>query len=502
MNFTLRRRELLRRLGGGVAIVTASPEVIRSNDSHYPYRQDNDFYYLTGFTEPQAVAVLSDLPDAPSLTLFVRPRDPERETWDGPRAGVDGARETYGADRAHAIADLAQELPALIERAEQVAFTPGRDDALATTIQDTIRAAQRGRQKKGHGPTRIVDLTSILHEMRLVKEAEELDRMRRAAEITRAAHAEALALARPGAHEYEVDAIFDYTVRRMGGMGPAYPTIVASGANACTLHHVTNNRRMEDGDLLLIDAGAEYEHFASDVTRTFPVSGRFTAPQREIYDIVLEAQLQAIEKVRPGAKFTDAHDAAVRVIVDGLLRLKVLTGSADDIIKEEKFKPYYMHRTGHWLGLDVHDVGTYIVNETSRTLEPGMVLTVEPGLYFSPTLEGIPDELRGIGVRIEDDILVTAGGHEILTEGIPKTVADVEAALAARDAARPNGPPHAREHEAANAGAQVRGENARHGATTAGDQRNGSYKIDAADRSAHLAETNGVPSVAPEVRRR
>jgi Xaa-Pro aminopeptidase len=436
MNYAQRRHDLLRRCGGGVAILTSAPELIRSNDTHHLYRADNDFLYFTGFAEPEAVAVLSDVPDTPAYTLFVRPRDPERETWDGARAGVDGALERFGAERAHPIADLAAVLPGLIERAPQIAYTQGRDHSLAHVIDDVIRHAQKLRPRRGHGPSRIVDATHVSHELRAIKDVDEITRMRAAADLSRAAHVAAMHAAAPGVHEYEVDAVLSYEVRRRGGAGMAYPSIVASGANACTLHYVTNDRRMEDGDLVLIDAGAEFDHYASDVTRTFPVNGRFSPAQREIYELVLDAHRAAIECVRPGARFADAHDAAVRVLVGGLLRMGVLTGGVDEIIAEERYKPFYMHRTGHWLGMDVHDCGAYLVDGASRTLEPGMVITVEPGLYFALALDGALEPYRGIGVRIEDDLLVTASGHENLTAAIPRTVAEIEAILSQRDTAR------------------------------------------------------------------
>ncbi len=431
MDFAARRAALLRQLGGGVVILTAAPAVIRSHDSHFPYRQDNDFYYLTGFTEPRAVAVLSAIEGQPPLTLFVRSRDPERETWDGPRAGVDGVIERFGATAAYPIDDLATRLPALVSAADQVAYTPSRDGELHDTIDAVLRAAARGRMRTGRGPRAIADAAGAIHELRLFKDEPELVAMRCAADITAAAHAEVMRVAAPGVWEYEAEAAFHYTVRRLGAMGPAYPSIIASGANACTLHYVTNDCQMRDGDLLLIDAGAEFDHYACDVTRTFPVNGVFSPAQREVYEIVLRAQFAGIDRVRVGCHFKDAHIAALRVICEGLVSLGVLTGEVDAIIEEQTFKPFYMHSTGHWLGLDVHDMGQMMVEGVPRALEPGMVMTVEPGLYFALRHANVPERLRGIGVRIEDDVAVTAGEPEVLTAAIPKSVDAVEAAWAA-----------------------------------------------------------------------
>ncbi len=431
MDFAARRTDLLRRLGGGVAVVTAAPEVTRSHDSLYTFRQDNDFYYLTGFDEPRAVAVISDLGDTPGLTLFVRPRDVDRETWDGARCGVDGAVERFGAAQAFPIDELAAKLPALLAQAPHVAYTESRDAGLHATIASALRAATRGRARRGHGPRAIFDLATEVAEMRLVKSEAELVAMQVAADLTAAAHTSALRATAPGAWEYQVEAAFLYEARRHGAMGPAYPPIVASGANACTLHYVTNDRQMQDGELLLIDAGAEFGHYACDVTRTYPVGGRFSEAQRAVYEWVLRAELAGIDRVRVGCHFKDAHLAAVRVLCEGLVDLGVLHESVDTIIEKELFKPYYMHATGHWLGLDVHDVGMQVVNEAPRALEPGMVVTVEPGLYFAPRLLEVPERLRGIGVRIEDDVVVTTGDPFVSTAAIPKTVAEIEAAWAA-----------------------------------------------------------------------
>lgn len=430
MDFAARRAEVLRRLGGGVAIVTAAPERIRSYDSHYVFRQDNDFYYLTGFTEPRAVAVLSALEGAPAFTLFVRPRDVDRETWDGARAGVEGAVAGHGAAEAYPIDELATRLPELIAHAPHVGYTASRDSDLHATIDAAITAAIRGRMRRGHGPKAVLDVATEIHEMRLYKSEAELVAMQVAADITAAAHASALAATAPGAWEYEVEAAFCYTARRLGGMGPAYPPIVASGANACTLHYITNDRQMRDGELLLLDAGAEFDHYACDVTRTVPVGGRFTAAQREVYEIVLRSQLAGIDRVRVGCHFKDAHTASLRVLCEGLIEMGVLHESLDTVLEKDLYKPYYMHSTGHWLGLDVHDMGQMVIDGAPRALEPGMVVTVEPGLYFAPRLTEVPERLRGIGVRIEDDVVVTAGDPFVLTAAIPKTVEETEAAWA------------------------------------------------------------------------
>ncbi len=428
--FAERRRRFMDRMGGGVALFFAAPEKTRSNDTSYRFRQDSYFHYLTGFNEPEAVLVL--LPGHPEheTVLFVRPRDKDKETWNGRRAGPEGAKERFGVAEAHTVDRFPELLPGYLGNAGSLYHAldryPERDRQVMAAI-DSLR----GKLRQGiKAPASIIDPASILNEMRLMKTPEELDRMRRAAVISREAHREAMRSARPGMMEYEVEAIVEYVFRRHGADAPGYGTIVGSGMNATILHYVENEAEMKDGDLLLIDAGAEVEGYTADITRTFPVNGTFSPAQREIYEIVLDAQLKGIEAARVGNDFDDVHQASLRALVEGLIRIGVVEGTADAVIEQETYKPYYMHRTSHWLGLDVHDVGDYRNGEDWRKLEPGMVLTVEPGLYFGEFLETVPDRYRGIGVRIEDDVLVTERGPEVLTAGTPRTVAEVEATMA------------------------------------------------------------------------
>ena len=421
-----RRERIMAAMGGGVMLLAAAPERPRTTDILYPFRQDSDFDYATGFTEPEAVCVLA--PDAPErYLLFVRPHDPERAIWVGPRAGIEGAVERYGADHAHPLDDLERVLGPLLEKSAFVYHSMMRDDPLAQRLLAIIRSAQAGRPRSGTGPSTIRDPAEILHEMRLRKEPGELDRMRRAIAIACEAHREAMRAAQPGVTEYELEALVDYTFRRRGATGPAYPSIIASGPNATILHYVENDRVLGDNELLLIDAGAEHAGYCADVTRTFPTGRRYTPGQRTLYDAVLAAQLAAIDTIRPGATLEDAHRAALRVLVDALLAEHLLDGSHDEIVEKGLYRRFYMHRTSHWLGRDVHDVGNYAVGGAPRPLEPGMVLTVEPGLYVSPDADDVPVALRGIGIRIEDDVLVTETGHEVLSAAAPKQVAEIEA---------------------------------------------------------------------------
>lgn len=423
--FRDRRRRFVGALPpGSLALCRAAPVSIRSNDVEFLYRQDSDLYYLTGFPEPETIALL-DTGGGEPFTLFVRPRDPERETWTGPRYGIEGARESFGADAAHTVDRFDEVFGKLLDARGHLYFSLGREDAFNQKILEHVRRSQATRARSGAPALVLSPPSEILHEMRLRKGAEELERMRRAAEITAVAHREAVAAARPGAGEHEVEAAIDYAFRRLGAMGPAYPSIVASGVNATVLHYVDNCRRMEDGDLLLVDAGSEYDYYCSDVTRTFPVRGRFRAEQRAVYDVVLRAQKSGIAKVAPGVTIEDVHREAVRVLVEGLCELGVLSHPVEEAIRTEAYRPYYMHRTSHWLGMDVHDVGRYRDGDAPRRLEPGMVLTVEPGLYFAP--RATDTRFTGIGVRIEDDVLVTSEGHEILTRAIPKEPDELEA---------------------------------------------------------------------------
>jgi Xaa-Pro aminopeptidase len=415
--------------GEAVAVLPAAPVFQRNNDVEHEFRQDSDLFYVTGFDEPGSVLVLS-ASDKKS-TLLVRPRDPEREIWDGPRAGVDGAKATFGVDEGHVIAELQEQLPKLLQNKRRLYYRLGRDRAFDDEV---LRAIDRARSRFRTGsswPTEIIDPGEILHEMRLFKDAADMAAMRRAADITKEAHLRAMARTRAGMHEYEVEALLLESFRKHGSERAAYGSIVGSGANATILHYRANNREMHGGELLLIDAGCEYGYFASDVTRTFPVGGKFTREQQAIYELVLDAQVAGIDKTRAGGTVEEIHKTCVEVITRGLVRLGLLQGEVDKLITDEAYKPFFMHRTSHWLGMDVHDVGRYFVNGQPRKLEPGMVLTVEPGIYIGREYDKVPAEWRGIGVRIEDDILVTDGAPVNLTEGIPKTVAEVERACAA-----------------------------------------------------------------------
>jgi Xaa-Pro aminopeptidase len=423
-----RRRERVRALLGESALVLfAAPSQIRNNDVEHEWRQDSDFRYLTGFDEPDSVLVLRGGAE-PTFALFVRPRDPEREVWDGPRAGEVGAREEYGADVAYPIGELGERLPELLSNLTGVHYRVGRqrgnDDVIFRALDGVRRLARRGVGC----PHTLTDPGFVLHELRLRKDAAEIERMERAAAITGEGHREAMARVSPGMFEYEAEAVLRAAFRRAGSERHAYAPIVGSGPNATVLHYVKNDRRMQAGELLLIDAGCEYDYYASDVTRTFPVSGTFTSEQRAVYEVVLAAELAAIQAVRPSATLEEVHAVAVRVISEGLVTLGVLTDPVDKIVADELYKPWFMHKTSHWLGMDVHDVGLYHQGGKPRPLEEGMVTTVEPGLYFSASDERVPAGLRGIGVRIEDDVLTTAGEPRVLTAAIPKTVDAIEQA--------------------------------------------------------------------------
>ena len=412
-----------------VAVFPSAPVYTRNNDVEHDYRQDSDFFYLTGFDEPHSVLVMEG--KERKATMFVRPRDPEREIWDGPRAGVDGVKSDFGADASFVVAELDAELPKLVQNHKRLYYRLGKDRPFDEKIIELVdRLRTRGRLGIT-APTDVLDPGQILHEMRLYKHEADLEAMRRAAAITREAHVLAMGKTKPGMHEYEVEAILLDTFRRHGSERAAYGSIVGSGPNACILHYRANNRLMGSGELLLIDAGCEYGYYASDVTRTFPVSGKFSREQQAIYELVLEAQLASIAETKVGQTLEQIHRTSVEVITRGLVKLGLLAGEPEKLIEEEAYKPFYMHRTSHWLGMDVHDVGPYFIDGKPRKLDAGMVLTVEPGIYIAKDYDKVPAEWRGIGVRIEDDILVTTAGPEDLTAGIPKTVDEVHRACAA-----------------------------------------------------------------------
>lgn len=428
--FEARRTQLLEAIGDGVAVFPAAPLAVRNHDVEHPYRQDSDFHYLTGLDEPQSVLVLSNQHPEHRVVLFVRPRKREREIWDGPRAGVEGAVADFGADVAFPIDELAKRLPDYLGNVERLHYRVAQDDQADARLFDCLNVLRRGGRRGVMAPVAIIDSSVHLHEMRIRKSGGELSTMRQAAEITKEAHVRAMQVARPGMHEYEIDAELLHIFRKHGSQRPAYESIVGSGPNATILHYRAGDRVLEDGELLLIDAGCEFDYYASDVTRTFPVSGNFSAEQRAVYEVVLRAQKAAIDAVKPGVTLDALHDGAVRSITEGLVDIGLLTGDVDSLIEEKKYEPFYMHRTSHWLGMDVHDVGRYYVDGVNRPLEPGFVLTVEPGIYIATDAEGVDERWRGIGVRVEDDVAVTTHGHEVLTDGIPKEIADVEAACA------------------------------------------------------------------------
>ncbi len=427
--FERRRRQLMRMVGkGGIAILPAAPVRMRSRDVEYRYRQDSDFYYLTGFAEPESVAVL--VPGRPQgeYLLFCRERHAERELWDGRRAGQDGAIADFGADDAFPIDDIDDIIPGLIEGCDRVYYTMGMYSDFDSRIADWVNSLRTGAARGLHTPTEFVALDHLLHDMRLYKSRSEISAMRKAAKVAVTAHKRAMQIARPGVYEYEVEAEFRHEFRRNSAW-VSYSPIVGGGANACTLHYVENGDVLKDGDLLLIDAGCELDYYASDITRTFPVNGRFSPEQRAVYEIVLEAQVAAIEKTVKGNHWNDPHDAAVRVITRGLKKLGLLDGTPAKLIKDGAYRQFYMHRTGHWLGMDVHDVGDYKVGDEWRVLENGMVTTVEPGIYI-PNKRNIPKRFRNIGVRIEDDVAVTNRGPDVLSKGLLKDPDEIEAFMA------------------------------------------------------------------------
>ena len=428
--FRARRERLLARmhaLGGGVAILPTAPERTRNRDAHYPYRHDSYFYYLTGFREPEAVVVLVAGTEDRSV-LFCRAKDEEREIWDGYRYGPEAAQAAFGFDEAWTIGDLERRLPDLLANQPVLWSGLGYDGEWDGKVMAALNAVRANARSGVVPPHSVRDIRAELDEMRLIKDDFELSTMRRAASISAGAHRRAMAATRPGRFEYEIEAELLHAFRAAGSQAPAYTSIVASGRNACVLHYVENDCRMADGDLLLIDAGCELDGYASDITRTFPVNGRFSGPQRDIYELVLAAQGAAKAAIRPGAHWNEPHEAAVRVLAQGMLDLKLLSGSLDGVLENGDYRRFYMHRTGHWLGMDVHDAGEYKQDGDWRLLAPGMVLTVEPGCYIRPD-DKVPAAFWNIGVRIEDDAVVSADGCEFITEDAPRSVADIEAVM-------------------------------------------------------------------------
>ena len=428
--FSRRRKQLMRMMGSNsIAIIPTAPERTRNRDVEFPFRPDSDFYYLSGFPEPEAVAVLVPGRRHGEYLLFCRERDPQMETWTGRRAGTAGAVESWDADDAFPISDIDDILPGLLERCERVFCTMGNDPAFDRRVMDWVNRLRQGGRSGTRTPDEFVSLEHLLHDMRLYKSRSEVRVMRTAAKVACQAHRRAMQACRPGMYEYEIEAGLLHGFRS-AGMVPAYPSIVGGGENGCILHYTTNDAVLNDGDLLLIDAGAEYDCYASDVTRTFPVNGRFSKAQKALYEVVLAAQLAAIKKVAPGNHWNAPHAAAVRVLTRGLVKLGILKGKPAELVRQEAYRRFYMHRTGHWLGMDVHDVGDYKVGGAWRVLEPGMILTVEPGLYIPAGSRGVSRKWWNTGIRIEDDVLVTRDGNEILSAAAPKSVAEIEAAMA------------------------------------------------------------------------
>ena len=425
-----RRRTLMRMMEkNSIAIIPAAQECTRNRDVTYPYRQDSDFLYLTNFPEPEAVAVFVPGRKQGEYILFCRERDQEKETWHGRRAGQDGAINDYHADDAFPISDIDEILPGLLENRDRVYYTMGKAPQFDNQLMGWINQLRQSIRSGTAVPHEFIDLEYIVHELRLFKSRSEMRLMREAAKITREAHIRAMQTCQPGMHEYEIEAEILHSFRRHG-CEPAYPSILGSGENGCILHYTENDARLQDGQLLLIDAGCEYNGYASDVTRTFPVNGRFTTPQRQLYQLVLDAQAAAIKRAKPGKHWNDPHQAAVSVLTKGLIKLGLLKGSPVKLIKDRAYRRFYMHRTGHWLGLDVHDVGDYKLDDQWRLLEPGMVMTIEPGLYIPAGSKGVHKKWWGIGIRIEDDVLITKDGNEVLTADIPKTIDEIEATMA------------------------------------------------------------------------
>ncbi|HTF97076.1 MAG TPA: Xaa-Pro aminopeptidase [Cellvibrio sp.] len=429
--FARRRKQLMEHMEpNSIAIVPAAPERPRSRDTEYHYRQDSDFLYLSGFEEPQAVLVLIPGRDHGEYVLFVRERNREREIWDGYRAGPEGACKEFEADDAFPVDDIDEILPGLLEGKQRVYYSMGKDSEFDKHVMDWVNTIRAKVRSGATPPGEFLDLSHFLNDMRLFKSAAELRVMKEAGEISARAHVRAMKAAKAGVMEYQLEAEILHEFHRSGARFPAYNSIVGGGKNGCILHYIENSAPLKSGDLVLIDAGCELDYYAADITRTFPVNGKFSPEQKALYEICLQAQLEAINVAKPGNHWNDPHEATVRVITEGLVKIGLLEGDVNELIKSEAYKEFYMHRAGHWLGMDVHDVGDYKVGGEWRVLEPGMVMTVEPGIYVAPDNERVAKKWRGIGIRIEDDVVITKDGNEVLTNGVPKTVADIEALMA------------------------------------------------------------------------
>lgn len=431
-DFNQRRRRLLKGMNpNSVALVVSAPVTFRNSDVEHDYRQNSDFYYLTGLAEPESVLLLSNQSKRENVVLFVRPRDPEKERWEGPRVGFEWIKRELGVDSAYSIKELSEKLPEFFTNIDCIYYRYGIDCRFDELVFQAINIVRKRKRDGIVAPNHIIDCGLLLHELRIKKSKEEIKAMVEAANITRDAFLRAMEIARPGLYEYQVEAEMSRIFRYCGGDRKAFGSIIASGPNSTYLHYRNNDRLMQEGDLLLIDAGVEYGYYACDVSRTFPISGRFTTEQRLLYEVVLEAQESAISKIRPGVTLNEIHREAVKVIVKGLIELGLIGGPFSKAIKEKTYMQYYMHRTSHWLGMDVHDVGEYYINRKPRLLTEGFAFTVEPGIYISETAK-VAKKWRGIGIRIEDDIVVTSDGCINLTAGIPKTVAELEKVLISR----------------------------------------------------------------------
>lgn len=425
--FKKRRRVLMQQIGeGNIAIVASASNHTRNRDVEFPFRQDSDFYYLTGFNEADSLAVFIPGREQGEYILFCREFDEKKALWEGAHAGLEGATEHYEADDSFPIDDMDEILPGMLENKAKVFYPMGRDPDLDQQLLEWITKIRKQSRNGVNAPGELVSLEHLLHEMRLFKSPEELKLMRQAAEISSQAHVRAMQQCQPGLFEYQIESEVVHEFMQQGLRYVAYPSIVAGGLNACVLHYVENKDKLKAGDLLLIDAGAECDHYAADITRTFPVSGKFSPAQRELYQLVLDAQYAAIEQIKPGNPWNKAHDISVKVLTSGLVKLGLLDGDIDKLIEDEAYKQFYMHRIGHWLGMDVHDVGDYKVHGEWRLLEAGMVLTIEPGLYIPANCESVDKKWRGIGIRIEDDVVVTKEGYEILTHAVPKEIDEIE----------------------------------------------------------------------------
>ena len=426
-----RRKELMAQMEpNSIALVAAAPAHIRNKDSEYQYRQNSDFYYLSGFAEKDALLALIPGRRQGEVVLFCQEKDSLKELWEGKLLGPEAACEALGVDDAYPIGDIDEILPGLIEGRERIYYAMGADDRFDEQVMQWVKAIRSKAKLGAHPPGELQVLDHILHELRLIKSPSEIKLMQRAATISAEAHKQAMLRCKPGMKEYELEAELLYTFTRGGSRAPAYSSIVGAGDNCCILHYVANDATIQDGDLVLIDAGCEFEYYASDITRTFPANGRFSPEQKAIYQIVLKAQMAAIDAVKPGVPWNEPHDISVKIITQGLIKLGLIKGTPAKSIKNEAYRDFYMHRIGHWLGMDVHDVGDYKVDDTWRLLEPGMVTTIEPGIYIAPDNKKVAKKWRGIGVRIEDDVLVTRDGNKVMSSSVPKSVEEIESFMA------------------------------------------------------------------------